>query len=550
MSILQRGSASVFLAVLLLIAAFPLITDSDSARAQHARRPITLQPGENFIGWFDREASVQVLFEVIPALESVWAWNAENLFGSEGPGWLTARRDPAIPESRPLHTVAPGMGLSLFISGDSPVDLWVAQTPAVGLVKLHADWNLVAWLGRNTTDLADAVRGVGQSLDSAYSWDSTRGGWCSYRPALGRLNPSCTVQPGGAVWVNVDRDVNWLQPTGEKPRVVFAGEVSPSVQESVNDDLDAAMVFFAEEWGVQADHARTTLYVATDGDALAAVIPDDYPCEDVTKTWAKYPAWQCPASGGNSFIVLRESRWHDKARVRNMGNSRVEGRYDLVHEYTHAVQHQLGGGWSADQPNWLVEGMAFWVEGLLYVDDQGRDRDWLRRDNEVRLQGLRPGCLHYNLHAPDLESLAVKGEHGSGAYRPCEPDGWGAYRPWEYELGSIAVERLAGSAVGGRHVRQESILEYWRQYDGCDDGVVVNDEGVVVEVVVCLVPEPMWKDAFERAFGRSIDQFYEEFVTYRASFDEGGRELPEGAVMADEGELPGGPFTGQSQHPQ
>lgn len=543
MSILQRGSASVFLALLLLIAAFPLITDSDSVRASH-RRAVTLQPGENFIGWFDGKASVRVLFEAIPALESVWAWDAENLFGSEGPGWLTARRDSTIPESRPLHTVAPGMGLSLFISGDSPVDLWVARTPAVGSVELYADWNLVAWLGRDTAYLADAVRGVGQSLDSAHSWDSTRGGWCSYRPALGRLNPSCTVQPGGAVWVNVDQDVNWLQPTGKPPPVVFADEDSLSIKKRVNRDLNAAMDFFADEWGVQADHSRTTIYVAADGDSLVDVARRyDHQClrdeGRVRENWKKYAAWYCGVAGGDSVIVLKKGRW--ELVLRNEGQASPEGRYDLVHEYTHAVQHQLGGGWSADQPTWLVEGMAFWVEGLLYVDDQGRDRDWLRRDNEVRLQGLRPGRPHYNLHAPDLKSLAARGEHGSGAYRP-----------WEYELGSIAVERLAGSAVGGRHVRQESILEYWRVVADphCDDGVVVNDEGVVVEVVVCQAPEPMWKDAFERAFGRSIHRFYEEFVTYRASFDEGGRELPEGAVMADEGEIPGGPFTGQSQHPQ
>ena len=520
MSILQRGSASVFLAVLLLIAAFPLIIDSDSVRASH-RRAVTLQPGENFIGWFDGKASVRVLFEAIPALESVWAWNAENLFGSEGPGWLTARRDPAIPESRPLHTVAPGMGLSLFISGDSPVDLWVAQTPAVGLVKLHADWNLVAWLGRDTTDLADAVRGVGQSLDSAYSWDSTRGGWCSYRPALGRLNPSCTVQPGGAVWVNVDQDVNWLQPTGEEPDIVFAGEVSSHVRDLVDRDLKAAMAFFAEEWGVQADHSRTTLYVATDGNELERVIPNGCP-----NHWAttKLAAWYCGAEDGVSFIVLREMWWGKKACLRNMGDSHVEGRYDLVHEYTHAVQYQLSGGILGGfqkRPVWLKEGMAFWVEGLLYVDDQGRDRDWLRRDNEVRLQGLRPGHPHYNLHAPDLKSLAVRGEHGSGAYRP-----------WEYELGSIAVERLAGSAVAGRHVRQESILEYWRQ-------------AFRYYVTSALDSETDQDTAFERAFGRSIDQFYEEFVTYRASF-----ELPEGAVAADEEEMSDGRCTGRFQHPQ
>lgn len=538
MNVLQRVSTSVFLIALLLIAAFPVITDSDSASAQRARRPITLQPGGNWVGWFDREASARVLFEAFPALESIHAWGPADSSESGEPGWLVAYRNSAIPERRPLHTLEPGMGLFFFIGGDGPVDIAVARTPATGMVELYAGANLVAWLGSDATEIADAMRGVGQALESAHIWDSTRGGWCSYRPALGRLNPSCTVQPGAAVWVYVDRDINWLQPTDVSPQVVFAGAVSPDVRTKVDRDLDAAMDFFAEEWGVQADHSRTTLFVASDGNALAEVIPNDYSCEDVRKTWSdeKSAAWHCPASEGTSFLVFRHSRW-DKKRGQT---ARRWGRYDLVHEYTHAVQHQLSGEIDG-HPTWLVEGAAFWTEGLLYVDDQRRDRDWLRRDNEVRLRGLRPDYPSYNHRAPRLEYLAVSSasvEHGEGPYRP-----------WEYELGSIAVERLAGSALGGRHVNQDSIIEYWRQsLDRCEDGY---DETTDTTTICGLGDDE--PDAFSRAFGRTIDRFYEEFKFWRAGFNDGGRELPDDA-MSDgplpDDEMSGGPFAGGFQYPR
>ena len=520
---MRRPTGILLFAVVALLSLASLTELRVTGAQTPAGESAFLQPGMNWVGWLGEERSVQDLFDAVPDLKSVWVWDAY------WQDWSGASREPSPGQEWSLTTVHPGMALWMWIDGSHPVRWpYGGQSPATGLVELHRGENYVTWGGPGF-DLAQVVYdGVGISLEDVMVWKSGGARWQE-------LDPWNRVARGDVLWVKVARDVNWLQPTGEWPRVVFAGEVLshvPHVLGLVYRDLKAAMDFFADEWGVQADHSRTTIYVAADDDSLVDIARRyGHQClrdeGRVRENWEKYVAWYCGVAGGDSVIVLRESRWHDKARVRNMGNSRVEGRYDLVHEYTHAVQHQLGGGWSDDQPTWLVEGMAFWVEGLLYVDDQGRDRDWLRRDNEVRLQGLRPGHPHYNLHAPDLKSLAVRGEHGSGAYRP-----------WEYELGSIAVERLAGSAVAGRHVRQESILEYWRQ-------------AFRYYVTSALDSETDQDTAFERAFGRSIDQFYEEFVTYRASFDEGGRELPEGAVMADEGEdVPGGPFTGRAQHPR
>ena len=549
---MRRPTGILLFAVVALLSLASLAELRVTGAQTPAGESAFLQPGLNWVGWLGEERSVQDLFDAVPDLKSVWVWEAS------WQGWRGAYREP-VP-GRELTEVHPGMALWMWIDGSHPVRWpYGGQSPATGLVELHKGQNYVTWGGGPDFDLAQFVYdGVGISLEDVMVWRSGEARWQ-------KLDPWNRVARGDVLWVKVARDVNWLQPTGEWPDVVFAGEVSSHVLGLVYRDLKAAMTFFAEEWGVQADHSRTTLYVVIDDrdardarDDLERVIPDkwaDYPCEDVGETWAteEIAAWHCGGSEGVSSIVLRKSRWYDtKAPLRNTNESLFEGKYDLVHEYAHAVQHQLSGGIPGglqDHPLWLKEGMAFWVEGLLYVDDQGRDRDWLRRDNEVRLQGLRPGCPHYNLHAPDLESLAVKGEHGSGAYRPCEPDGSGAYRSWEYELGSIAVERLAGSALGGRHENQDSIIEYWRQsLYRCED----EYDEVTGRTIICGLgdDEP---DAFSLAFGRTIDRFYEEFASWRKSFDEGGRELP-GDAMSDgplpDGELSGGPFAGGSQYPR
>ena len=523
---MRRPTGILLFAVVALLSLASLAELRVTGAQTPAGESAFLQPGLNWVGWLGEERSVQDLFDAVPDLKSVWVWDAY------WQDWSGASREPS--PGRELTEVHPGMALWMWIDGSHPVRWpYGGQSPATGLVELHRGENYVTWGGPGF-DLAQVVYdGVGISLEDVMVWRSGEARWQE-------LDPWNRVARGDVLWVKVARDVNWLQPTGEWPDVVFADEDSLSVKEWVDRDLNAAMTFFAEEWGVQADHSRTKLYVATDGDALARVIPKDYPCRDVRKTWAekyeidretsvkKYAAWHCGGHDkghhGVSFIVLRGEWWVDddpnkkdddpnkkSARIRNMGNSHVEGRYQLIHEYTHAVQHQLSGE-IGDHPTWLVEGTAFWTEGLLYVDDQElagyeHDRDWLRRDNERRFSDR-----DYNSGAPPLASL-----------EDAHAESWGEYKPWRYELGTAAVERLAGSAERGRHERQASILEYWRQYDdsvvadlqaNCGDAVV-NDEDVV-GAVVCLEPEP-WKDAFEQAFSLDVDSFYAEFRAWRTS---------------------------------
>ena len=478
--------SSLLLAILTLVL-FVNVSVSGIAHAQsRAGEGSVLQPGANWIGWLGEARSVRDLFDSVPELEAVWAWDAS------WQTWASAHRSGPVPES-PLEMVRPGMGIFLRIGGAHPVRWPFAhQTPVTGLVELHEGHNLVAWSGPDNSPISKVTLGIGRSLNKLQVWD----------PTLQRFRPHTPSNPlidrGGVLWVIVDHDVNWLQPTRVWPRVVFAGTVPWYILPRIYRGLNDAVKFFEEEWGIQADHSTTTVYVATDPDSLEPYLPDDYPCGPVGDAWSEAAAWLCGSPDGFSYIVTKVDRWRS-----NRGNGGAKGRYDLVHEYSHAVQHQLSGGGSSDlnteHPEWLREGMAFWVEGLLYVDDlyaigeENRDRDWLRRDNQRRLEDPE-----YNTKAPALADLEERGAHAGSR---------GEYRSWGYELSSIAVDRLAGSAVGGRHDNQASVIEYWRLSLERSVRVDLSDETDV----------PPWHVAFERAFDVTVPEFYDEFRAWRAS---------------------------------
>ena len=402
------------------------------------------------------------------------------------------------------------MGMFLWINGAHSVRWPFAhQTPVTGLVKLHEGRNLVAWSGPDKSPIYKVALGIGRSLNELQVWD----------PTLRRFRPHTPSSPlidrGGVLWVTVYHDVNWLEPTDILPRVVFAGAVPWYIKREVRSDLNDAVNFFEEEWGIQADHSTTTVYVATDPDSLEPYLPDNHPCGPVGEAWSESRAWFCGDPDGFSYIVTKADRWRS-----NQGNAGAEGRYDLLHEYSHAVQHQLSGSGPGDlnteHPGWLLEGMAFWVEGLLYVDDlyaigeENRDRDWLRRDNQRRLEDP-------NYNAPALADLEERGAHAGS---------FGEYTTWLYELGSAAVDRLAGSAVGGWHRNQGAVIEYWRlslEHSAEEVEVANNssaDFGDEFTVWVDLSDEtdtPRWHVAFERAFDVTVSEFYDEFRAWRAS---------------------------------
>ena len=164
-----------------------------------------LRPGDNYVGWISDSRPIQSLFDELPQIELIWAWNASRQqFTMAAPG---------LPRRLwTLDTLEPGMGLIVRLSGVHAVEWTQERADANPVVELDAGYNLVAWMGDDHTALNQALSGIGPPLRGARvrtaDGDTTvhNVGQDLQREAL-----SLPVAHGTAMWVNVDRATFWLQ---------------------------------------------------------------------------------------------------------------------------------------------------------------------------------------------------------------------------------------------------------------------------------------------------------------------------------------------------
>ncbi len=146
----------------------------------------------------------------------------------------------------------------------------------------------------------------------------------------------------------------------------------------------------------------------------------------------------------------------------------------ITHEYFHTLQRELSKWW--DQccgteevprygPLWLAEGSA------VVVAEKAAEWRSLRRYEQSRARWIGIGRGHTTIG--NLRPLEV----GAGIYRTGVPT---------YELAALAVDFL----IKDRGLR--SLTAYYE-----------------------LVASMRWREAFQNAFGKSIDDFYREFEAYR-----------------------------------
>lgn len=143
----------------------------------------------------------------------------------------------------------------------------------------------------------------------------------------------------------------------------------------------------------------------------------------------------------------------------------AERRRIVYHEYFHAVQHTLSRNRSArsdlERPMWLIEGSARFFENAVTQ----RELDAFRRD-------LRRWAA-----LPELATLVEPAGSDS-------PGGNAAYT-----LGSVAADYLVKT-----YGRDRLQYEFWAALAATD-----------------------WRSAFSQVFGVSVDSFYADFETYRAT---------------------------------
>ena len=457
-----------------LLAVFALIGCAlalDLARAQEPPETGTrLEPGVNLVGWVAEPTPVSQLFREIPQLESIWAWDAELrdwiVAGRDAPEWLGG-----------LGRLTPGMGLRMQLGGNQPFNWQRSTEPTRGLVKLRTGWNLVAWSGANQTPIDDALKGIGWSLRNVHHWNPTTQQWTTW------TSPERTAQliaadntdqetdddtempairRGEALWINVARAVNWLQPTGILPRLVFPGGASDELQTRVRKDLEAVLSFFRDQYGIQAD-PDFTIYAAKDVDALLQVYRDDG--QDVDDAYEAFTRalWNRVAGWAGTEIVVKQSGWPDDLSTGDV----AWARYTITHEYFHILQRQLSGGWAN---GWLVEGTASWVDEEHPVLDGERTKD------DVRNSWLSA----ITNDTPTLRSA----EHVNGT--------------WHYTLGALATDQL--TAAGG----PDSVVEFWHRLTSTGIGPHGR-----------WTSTPDWRAALQQVSGQTVPEFYAAFDAWQ-----------------------------------
>lgn len=195
------------------------------ARLAHAEDDTVttrLQPGLNLAGWTQSAASVEAIFDEIRELELVYAWDADR----QRFRWAGRLDSDVLGD---LHTLTPGMGLWLFLTGDQPTNWTRAVVAQAGASSLLPGWNLVAWTGEEAAPRSDALRDLSEILTSVA--DDT-----GAAPSL--------LARGSAYWLHVSAPKMWEQPDPlptVTPEMLAAIDALPWVRDGLTDEETRAV---------------------------------------------------------------------------------------------------------------------------------------------------------------------------------------------------------------------------------------------------------------------------------------------------------------------
>ena len=251
-AIRRRSSGQIAGMVVLLMALQPGSLSADAPRGAperaHAETVVTrLQPGWNLVGWVGPEIPTADLFDTLPSVEAVWAWDAESQ------RYRSARRG----SGGSLPTLTPGMGLWLLLGGDVVVS-WTRPIEAGGAaLRLRPGLNLVGVMADVSLD------NLGVPVRTVARWDPPRRRYEHYRRADEALTQ------GDGLWIDVSEPHTLWQPGDAAPPVVFVGDVPEDIERTILTEYAAQRRFFAERFGVAT---RGPLqYIGVDADAVADI---------------------------------------------------------------------------------------------------------------------------------------------------------------------------------------------------------------------------------------------------------------------------------------
>ena len=353
-----------------------------------------LDPGDNFVGWVGKAMPIRDLFEVVPAIDIAYAWDAK--WGR----WLFAA--PSVPDRLwSLHRLEPGVAYRVRIGGTRAVFWERPLVPVIGLVELERGVNLVTWLGRDRQSVEAVGRGLGSALSEIRHGEHV---YLPNEPDSARDWP--LINRGDPIRVTVSRDVHWPQPTFMLPRITFPGGASDAVRQQVREDLHAVLEFYADEYGIQPDFSRYAIFVPKDKEALESD-PVGRRALCAACPWDKVSGWVA----GGRWVAVKGELWPD---------SNNAGRYVLTHELFHLAQYHLTNV-GLEIPIWFLEGSARFAE----LTHQVADGRYASLDEALQSAQWSVG-LGFNL------ASAVRGPRGPTL--------------WHYSLGAIALHHLSERA--------------------------------------------------------------------------------------------------------
>ena len=391
---------------------------SASAQAPAAGTITTeLRPGWNVIGWLGSDTTTRELFDAIPELNLIVAWDGE----AQRHRWAWR---PAI-GSRGLQEIGRGRGLALHIGGESAVEWTRPAADGVVLLRLHAGHNLVTWGGPDGTPIDEALDWLGDAVVGASRWNADTRASDRYRPgAPPAANTLRTLNHGDALWVRLSEDARWWQSGTAGTEFIFKESVPAETQLEIREETARVLAFYAERYGIEPPPFVVLVDPGLDisGDARAGRI-----------------------------------------RLGEHAIDQPRREFILAHEYFHILQHQLGNqAPSADgSPAWLTEGTARYVQDLYGREREGGTGDaarahWWRRSLEVSapLSALEapealavPGFATYDLGALAVDWLVrrVAAASGNVPFAPHALGGLELRSEWDAHLQYYRLRESLGS---------------------------------------------------------------------------------------------------------
>ena len=421
------------------------ITTLGALSADEDALTTTLHPGWNLVGWIHEETPTADLFEQLDSLESIHDGSGQSMRRpvADAP----AAEDAAL-------TLQPGRGYWLRIGSDQPLDWTRPAEPSTLRFQLEPGNQLVAWAGPSDRSIDDVLLGLRDQLSLAWRWIAAEQRYIPWSPNLDI--PAIDAPPlnrGDAVRIDLLEPTEWLHPTGDLPRIQFAGglhhQLPDNFREMVEADLRFVVERFAAKFQFEVPADRLILRIPTTPEAddrqrARALV------STTTWAWAATPA----VVGGVSVIVMPWYIWpqDDAVTLDNLG---THTRSIIAHEYFHVLQYELAGPRNRQVPGWLVEGGALWSNYILF--------DW---------------------PIPDFDEIQGETVESNLSGRTDPHD-------FDHGLGHVATAFLV------RRAGLDSVVDFWRNFK------TNSDLG--------------WRTIFTQTYGLTFTKFAAEFHEHRRS---------------------------------